>query len=419
MPLTKNLANLKPDISVLDYIRTNIGHTIHRDHNGSGFGGFDLPHPYSSPCLSGEGQFDFFFYWDTYFTNHALLRTGHTQTAADNIRNILWLIKRQGYMPNHPGLNNRSQPPYLCRMLNAYQQASGDADLINGAMDTLLQEYNFWMSARLHPCGLNRYGQHDVWAGQEAFALMDRVASLSPQTTTKDLNKIRAIGVHHLAEAESGCDFTPRFQRRCLDHIPPELNGLLYEYERFFEANSDRFSTDYQIDWTHRAERRRELINQYCWSEARGLYLDYDMRDESHSPIASLAGIAMLAHGIPDTLQATKIVSNLGLFEREHGLAYTEPCKTFGDCQWSHPNVWPPMVYMTIQGLLRYNFQTEAERVAHTFLQTTNRLFHETGRLWEKTDSETGTVGAGEYPAAPMLGWVAGVYMALLPQEAP
>ena len=89
--------------SVLDYIRANWPRSIYRDAPGTGFAGVDIPFPYTSPCIKGEGHFSFFFYWDTYFTNLGLLRHGHAQTAKDNIKNMLWFIARQGYMPTMSG----------------------------------------------------------------------------------------------------------------------------------------------------------------------------------------------------------------------------------------------------------------------------------------------------------------------------
>jgi len=48
----------------LDYIRNNWSRSFYKDINGSGFLGDDLPFPYTSPCIKGEGHFSFFFYWD-------------------------------------------------------------------------------------------------------------------------------------------------------------------------------------------------------------------------------------------------------------------------------------------------------------------------------------------------------------------
>ncbi len=398
-----------------EYIQENFPRSFRRDDPGTGFCGIDLPFPYSTPCIKGEGMYSFFFYWDTYFTNLGLLLTGHEEMAKSNIRNMLWLIRRQGYMPNHVGLHNRSQSPYLCRMVESCLAATGDDAFLRECAEGLLAEYNFWMSARLHPCGLNHYGMHDTWEGMESFADMGRVRAICP-SEGKSLAEKRLIGAHYLAEAEATCDFTPRFDQRCLDHVQPDLNGLLCEYELFFAKHADALGWKFAIDWSARAEKRKALIDQHLWSEERGLYLDYDSANDCHSCVAALTGVQLLAHGIPRAEQAARIVANLPLFEREHGIAYTEECPGSRSYQWAYPNVWPPLVYMTVTGLARYGYQEDAKRIAEKFIRTTDRLFEKTGQLWEKTDAETGDVAGGEYDAAPMMGWTAGVYLDLMHQ---
>ena len=81
--------------------------------------------------------------------------------------------------------------------------------------------------------------------------------------------------------------------------------------------------------------------------------------------------------------------------------------------QWAFPTAWPPSTWITVAGLRRYGYETEARRVAAKYLAVADRLFAETGRLWEKTDAESGLVATGEYKAPPMIGWCAGVYVAL------
>ncbi len=107
------------------YIQDNFPRSFRRDASGSGFCGIDLPFPYTTPCIQGVGHYSFFFYWDTYFTNLGLLLSGHAEMAKNNIQNMLWLIRRQGFMPNHVGLTNRSQAPYLCRMVESYLSSTG------------------------------------------------------------------------------------------------------------------------------------------------------------------------------------------------------------------------------------------------------------------------------------------------------
>ena len=75
-----------------------------------------LPYPYSIPATE---KFDCMYYWDTYFTNLGLLRSGRAQMAKNNVDNMLYLINRYGFMPNGNRFVflTRSQPPFLSEMV--------------------------------------------------------------------------------------------------------------------------------------------------------------------------------------------------------------------------------------------------------------------------------------------------------------
>ena len=94
----------------------------------------------------------------------------------------------------------------------------------------------------------------------------------------KGLSRYYDINVlHDLAEAESGCDMTPRFERKCLDFLPVDLNALLYKYETDFaradEILGDSKSANY---WLARAEERRQTVSNLMWGKLRGFFFDYN-----------------------------------------------------------------------------------------------------------------------------------------------
>ena len=409
-PSNKNMSSQECAV-VLDYIKSNWPRSVYSDSPGKGFGGVDLPFPYTSPCIKGEGHYTFFFYWDTYFTNLGLLRQGYAGIAKDNIRNMLWLIERQGYMPNHVGLYNRSQPPFLCNMVQDYVAATGDTAFLAVAAPGLRQEYHFWTTARHTPTGLQHYGHHDIAEGVNKF-YTHVAARLGFDKDAPLADRLR-IGGHHIAEAETGWDFTPRFDSRCMDHNAVDLNALLYNYEIFLGEVSTQLGWSDRGLWESRAARRRELVNRHLWNAERGFYFDYDFVNERTSSVASLAGFFPLFAGLATPEQAARARDNLPLFEREFGVAATEELQFERTYQWAFPSCWPPLVYITVEGLRRYGFNADAQRVAEKFLTVSNQLFAKTGQLWEKTNVLTGDVAESEYKAPPMMGWSAGTYVAL------
>ena len=404
--------NTKP---VLDYIRENWPRSFFKDADGSGFRGDDLPYPYSSPCIRGEGVYSFFFYWDTYFTNLGLLKHGHAGMARDNIRNMLWLIRRQGYMPNHVALFNRSQSPYLCRMVTEYFAATGgpesDPEFFEACADGLRQEYNFWITARHCPIGLNSHGHHETDEGCARFYddILPRLPFLKKDVPYAD--KVR-IGSHYLANAEATCDFSNRFDQRCLDFCQVDLNALLFEYEVILAEFSRRLGWGDHSNWLDRNAFRRERMNRHFWIEEIGLFFDYDFVNHCAGTVPAQTGYQTLFTGFATPEQAARMVENLPLFERDHGMAYTPDVPGCRDFQWAYPNVWPAMVWMIIAGLRRYGYDSDARRHAEKYVATAVNLFEKTGQLWEETDAETGEVAGGEYAAAPMMGWSAGVFVA-------
>ena len=103
-----------------------------------------------------------FFYWDTYFTNLGLFEIGMYDQAENNLCNIASLIERLGFMPNADVLTDRSQPPLFVRGVYDYWRRTGDRSCIARFLPAMLREYEFWMTERMTPCGLNRYqGQAD------------------------------------------------------------------------------------------------------------------------------------------------------------------------------------------------------------------------------------------------------------------
>lgn len=91
-----------------------------------------LPRPYTVPSVSQT--FQELYYWDTYFTNEGLVRDGRLDLAKNNTEDMLYLVDRYGYMPNgsRTWYLNRSQPPFLCMMVDRVFEQTGDTDWLAG-----------------------------------------------------------------------------------------------------------------------------------------------------------------------------------------------------------------------------------------------------------------------------------------------
>ncbi len=379
-----------------------------------------LPFPYTTPC--GEDHFQDLYYWDTYFACVGLLIDGRRDLAAYDIRNFIYEIETYGFIPNSNAAYhlNRSQPPYFVHLLRDYLTSSGDKDLVRLGVTAAITEYDFWMTERVCDSGLNRHYHSASENELDSFynkVLRSRLGfvPLSPEERIE-------IGRHYTAEAETGRDFTPRFQGKCADFSPVELNANLYYYETTIPELGRE--TGVPIDdavWKNRAEKRLGLMNNLLWDEERGAYLDYGEKTGTRTPVLSTAAFSPLAAGAAEPEQAERVRLTLPLLEREWGIASTEPVSRWNgpkfigenpvpDFQWMHPNGWPPEQCIVIQGLLNYGYRADAKRIASKYLKTVNKLFEETGSLWEKINVETGRIGTGEYKAARMQGWSAGVY---------
>jgi alpha,alpha-trehalase len=370
-----------------------------------------MPFPYTSPCI--EGHFVSLFYWDTYWANLGLLGQGRAELARSNTDNLLHLARTKGFVPNCISFNtqNRSQPPYLALMVRDVFEATGDNAWLAGAMDALETEMRFWQYQRSTPIGLNRHGHHahPQYLSNFYWALVKRLG-FDPEVS--EVQKQYVAG-HYLAEAETGWDFNPRFEGRCMDWAPVDLNSMLLMAER---SLSDFARTLGQEDkaqsFARNAEDRIRLLQEYCWEEDRGLFLDYDCRNEKRSPVASLATVFPLWAGIATQDQASRVRENLSLFERAHGLAVCEQLDDDRYYQWGFPNAWPPLTHVAMAAMETCGFDEDADRIARTYVDVVCNLFDKTGQLWEKIDATTGEVAGGEYKAQPMLGWSAGAFIA-------
>ena len=108
---------------------------------------------------------------------------------------------------------------------------------------------------------------------------------------------------------------------------------------------------------------------------------------------------------------------NLGRFERAGGLQTSE--FRSGD-QWDAPFGWAPLQWIAVQGLRRYGYQSDADRISRKFLSMVRREFERHGNLEEKYDVVRGSddvdskLRYGYHSNEAGFGWTNAVFTAFL-----
>jgi alpha,alpha-trehalase len=227
------------------------------------------------------------------------------------------------------------------------------------------------------------------------------------------------------AMRESGYDISFRFGPfgAATHHYAPVcLNSLLYKTEEDLALMSDMLGRKKEaVDWRKRADERKALIQTYLWDAKRGLYFDYDFEKQLQSSYEYVTTFLPMWVGIATPEQAAAIMRNIGVFEKPGGLVMS-PHETGG--QWDFPYAWAPNQLLADEGVRRYGFKDDADRISYEFLSTVAENFRRDGTIREKynavTRSSETQVTAGYHMNIVGFGWTNGVFLALLkelPQE--
>jgi alpha,alpha-trehalase len=147
------------------------------------------------------------------------------------------------------------------------------------------------------------------------------------------------------------------------------------------------------------------------------MYFDYDFENQKRSSYEYVTTFFPLWAGIPSQEQARALMQHLSTFEKPGGLVMS-PNETGG--QWDFPYAWAPDQLVADEGIRRYKFDEEADRVSYEFLSTVAENFRRDGTIREKynavTRSSETQVTAGYHMNIVGFGWTNGVFLALLQQ---
>ncbi|MEO8104996.1 MAG: trehalase family glycosidase [Candidatus Saccharibacteria bacterium] len=357
-----------------------------------------LPKPYLVPSYTENTGFDYneLYYWDSYFMVQGMLDKQHQDLVNGILEDLMALFSRFKIIPNasRTYLMGRSQPPFLTTFIfDIYEAYDPGNKWFKPAIELAKQEYQtVWL-------GVKKPHERMVHRGLSRYY---------------DINYL-----HDLAEAESGWDMTPRFNRRALNFLPVDLNALLYKYETdFARAALILGDKPEAARWQAAAAARQATMNELMWDRIRGLFYDYNYVKGKRSSTSSLAAYFPMWAGMVSDKQAAALVKALRRFENKGGLATTDslPVGQFVlgsmPTQWAYPNGWAPLHYIVIKGLERYGYHADARRIAMKWLKTNLNWYNDHGVFLEKYNvvSPDKPPLKGVYPSQEGFGWTNGVF---------
>lgn len=367
-----------------------------------------LPFPYIVP----GGRFGEVYYWDSYFTMLGLKVSGMDAMIENMVANFSHLISTLGYIPNgnRTYYIGRSQPPFYSLMVRLLSEIKGD-NILPENLATLETEYKFWMKGSTDINEEKNSAHHVVRMkdGELLNRYWDENETARPESYREDMelshkskNPPNILFRHLRAGAESGWDYSSRWFKdgssfdtiHTTEIVPVDLNCLLYHLEQTIaEAHQINENTSAAKEYTLLAEKRKEAIQKYCWSDSAFFYVDYDLEQRNKKHELTLAGVAPLYFKIATQEQADRTAEILqASFLKPGGLVTS--LKQTGQ-QWDAPNGWAPLQWMAVVGLENYGHHSLAATIAHRWIQLNRDVFKRTGKLMEKYNVEDTHLEAG------------------------
>jgi alpha,alpha-trehalase len=357
-----------------------------------------LPKPYLVPSYEESHSFDFneLYYWDSYFMVQGMLDLEHKDLVMGILEDLISVYNRFNIIPNgsRTYLTGRSQPPFLSSFIwDLYEAYDLGTEWLTKNMKTAENEYNtVWM-------GTKKPNERLVYEGLSRYY---------------DINHL-----DDLAEAESGWDMTPRFNRRALNFLPVDLNCLLYKYESDFAKTAKLIGdNEAQQHWEKAMASRARIMNMLMWDNRNNMFYDYNFTKDKLSSTASLASFYTLWCGMADHTKAKKLVKSLSRFECRGGLTATEKASIniFSPyqlpMQWAYPNGWAPLHFIVVKGLQNYGYEEEARRIALKWVKTNLNWFNKNHVFLEKYNvvKPSEPPQRGVYSSQTGFGWTNAVF---------
>jgi alpha,alpha-trehalase len=419
------------------------------------------------------GRFNEMYGWDSYFIVRGLIEDKRLALARGMVENFFFEIGHYGTVlnANRTYFLTRSQPPFLTSMIMAIYEAEkavgqDDRDLLEKGYRFASQDYEMWNHDPhlAGETGLSRYydfgngpapeslkDETDFYRKVTNYFLLDgqgrdyiaelgeakgvypvagKAYSVQVCDVTRTMAKPGCEPARNVsltadyykgdrAMRESGFDISFRFgpYGAATHHYAPVcLNSLLYKTEKDLQQISKILGRKEDAErWQERARLRKERIQKYLWDVQRGLFLDYNLDTSAPSTYEYITTFYPLWAGLASQQQAEAVKRNLDIFERPGGLAMSN--HEHG-VQWDYPYGWAPTHLLAVEGLRRYGYNSDADRVSYEFLSTIAENFRRDGTIREKynvvTRSSEAHVAGGYQQNVVGFGWTNGAFLTLL-----
>ena len=426
-----------------------------------------LPNPYVVP----GGRFNEMYGWDSYFIILGLVRDQQVDLARGMVENFFYEIEHYGSVlnANRTYYLTRSQPPLLTSMILAVYDAnngqgpSGVRWLQRG-YDNARRDWQIW-NTELHLAGntgLSRYydygdgpvpemGDDPSYYNQVASYLLNHpdpdhylitdspnpsasAKTAGPELTAKPCppadqaaeekpcgpqRKVHLSADYYKGDRamrESGYDISYRFgpfSGSTHHYAPVCLNSLLYKTENDLARMAAVLGRPAEAkQWKDRAALRKSRMTRYLWNARSGMFYDYNFQRGRQSSYHFAASFYPLWAGLATREQARRQLRKLPLLERPGGIATSD---RITGVQWDMPYGWAPVQYFVEEGLRKYGFKTEANRVAFHWNSMVEENYLRDGTIREKYNvvdrTTTANVSAGYKANVVGFGWTNGVYL--------
>lgn len=388
------------------------------------------------PFVVPGGRFNELYNWDSYFCALGMLQS-HPHIVKSIIRHFIFEIQHYGKIlnANRSYYLGRSQPPFLTDLaLKTYEVTKSEPDAqerLRLAVLAAMKEYhNVWVAeprldrisglSRYRPIGLGFPPECEELHFAPVLSAYATKYNMSLEQVTEAYNNneiqepnLDRFCLHDRAVRESGHDTSNRLEHVAADIATIDLNCLLYKYETdighaihtvfgdhlevpatFCAPGQDQGRVESSGLWHRRARKRKMLVDKYMWNEGKGLYFDYNTKTQAQSEFETVTSFWALWCGIASPQQAALLVEkSLPRFECIGGLStgseYSRgPTSTDRpQKQWDYPYGWAPHQMLAWDGLKRYGYHEDTERLIYRWLYTITRVFSDyNGTVVEKYD---------------------------------